>query len=258
MKNKKLVVCLIIFACLVVLVVLSSAIFALSNVSVNFVYDSPSFEDKQQEIIDSADFAYGTNVLFLKKQPYISRLEKNFPYLKVLNIETKFPNKLVINCEERQEFFAVKLIDNTYAIIDEDYKILKKTSSFVNTQNNAILLDGTAFSGANQEGEFLSIDSSQENLMLNVMLSLREWDLSYTNLKQKIKKITVNYEEENNVLVEMHSGVQIKLINAKDRCSDMLNLAFSMYDYTQKDYKSQGIIEVRIVNGSPKAFYRAS
>lgn len=258
MKNKKLVACLIVFACLVVLVILSSAIFALSNVSVNFVYSSPSFEGKQQEIIDSADFAYGTNVLFLKKQPYISRLEKNFPYLKVLNIETKFPNKLVLNCEERQELFAVKLIDNTYAIIDEDYKILKKSSSFVNTQSNAILLEGTVFSGASQEGEFLSTDKSQENLMLNVMLSLREWNLDYTNLKQKIKTITVNFEQENNILVEMHSGVQIKLINALNRCSDMFNLAFSMYDYTEKDYKSQGIIEIRIVNGSPKAFYKAS
>lgn len=238
-----------------VLVVLSSAVFALSSVEVNFVYSSPSLESIKDEIIEGGEFAYGTNVLFLKKSPYINRLEKNFPYLKVLNLETKFPNKLVINCEERQEFFAVKLSDNSYAIIDEDYKILDKTSSFVSTLDNAIMLDGITFSNVGQKGDFLWIDKTQENLMLNLMLGLREWDLSYANLKSKIKKITIDYENQNDVLIEMFAGVQINLKDASSRCSDMLNLAFSMYDYTEKDYKTQGVIEIRIVNNTPKAYY---
>lgn len=239
-----------------VLVVLSSAVFALSSVEVNFVYSSPNLESEKQAIVEGGDFAYGTNVLFMKKSPYINRLEKNFPYLKVLNLETKFPNKLVINCEERQEFFAVKLSDNSYAIIDEDYKILDKVGSFVSTPTNAIFLDGISFSNVGQQGDFLLIDKSQENLMLNLMLGLREWDLSYTNLKSKIKKITIDYENPNDILIEMFTGVQINLKDASTRCSDMLNLAFSMYDYTDKDYKTQGVIEIRIVNNIPKAFYQ--
>jgi hypothetical protein len=35
-------------------------------------------------------------------------LEKENSYLKVINIETIFPNKLIVHCAEREEFFSIK------------------------------------------------------------------------------------------------------------------------------------------------------
>lgn len=248
---------MIIFASIVALIVLSSAVFSLSSVEVNFMYEVSNLEGKQQEIVQAGDFAYGTNVLFLKKNPYISKLEKQFPYLKILNIETCFPNKLVINCEERQPTFTVQLEDKSYAIIDEDYKILEKinvTGSYVSSVSNPILLEGVKFTGGKNEGDFLSIDKSQENLMLNLMLGFKQWNLDTAFLISKIASVNVNYQSSSDVLIKMHEGVQILLKSADEKATQMLHLAFSTYDYSA-DYRTQGTMEVRIIDGQAKIYF---
>lgn len=221
------------------------------------MYEVSKLEGKQQEIVQAGDFAYGTNVLFLKKNPYIAKLEKQFPYLKILNIETCFPNKLVINCEERQPTFTVQLEDKSYAIIDEDYKILEKinvTGSYVSSTTNPIFLEGVKFTGGKTEGDFLSIDKTQENLMLNLMLGFKQWNLDTAFLTSKIASVNVNYQSSNDVLIQMHEGVQILLKKADENATQMLHLAFSAYDYSAS-YRTQGTLEVRIVDGQAKIFF---
>lgn len=249
---------MVVFASIVMLIVLSSAIFALQSVEVEFSQEVSNLEGKQQEIVEAGDFAYGTNVLFLKKSPYIDKLEKQFPYLKILNIETCFPNRLVIHAEERQELFTVKLDDNLYVVIDEDYKILRKinvSGTFVSTPTNPILLSGVKFSGGKNEGDFLQIDSSQESLMLNVLVGCKQWNLENDFLKSKIEQIYIDYEKQSDVLIKMHTGVQILLKNASVGCETMLNLAFSAYDYSS-EYRNQGTMEVRIIDGQAKIFFK--
>ena len=56
-------------------------------------------------------------------------MEKQYPYLKVVGIETKFPNVLLIQSIERQPFFAVPNENNSkIAICDEDFKVLRVIS----------------------------------------------------------------------------------------------------------------------------------
>lgn len=258
MKNRRLAIVLCIFAFLVSVIVLSSAMFSLSDVSINFMSTTSVLTGSEQVILDSADFQSGKNVLFINKGLYVSKIEALFPYIKVVNIETKFPNRLVVNCVERNEVFVIKLPDNTYAVCDEEFKVLRKAVSFINTPENAILLTGLESLPSNiTAGKFLNLDSGQKAILQNSFHSFREWNLSYVNLKAKIVSLHIDYERKNQIQVVMQSGVQIVVKDANQYNSEKFNLAFSVYD-SSPSYQSQGIIEIRLVSGTIEAFYKSS
>lgn len=244
MKNKKLAICLIIFACLATIVVLSSAIFALNSVSINFLETPNILLNKEQEIIDSANFAYGSNVLFLGKKGYISAIEKANPYIKVSNIQTVFPNKFVIHCTERQEVFAIQQKNGTFAIVDEELKVLKTQNEFLNTTTNAILLSDLGEIDNYQAGDFISLNERQSALVTATFHSLREWKLSYETLKEKVESFEVDYKRENQILLQLRSNVKIIVKDANISNSDKLNLAFSTYESDAK-FQSDVVLEVR-------------
>ena len=255
MKNKKLAICLIIFACLATLVVLSSAIFALDSVSVDFLETPQQLLGKEQQIIDSANFAYGSNVLFLGKNSYAESIEKANPYIKVVNIETVFPNKFVIHCVERQEVFAVQQKNGTYAIIDEEFKVLKVQNEFLNATDNAILLTNLGEINNYEQGDFIGGIDRQKSLVTATFHSLREWKLSYSALKEKIENVEIDYKRENQVLVQIRNNVKIIVKDANICNSDKLNLAFSAYESDAK-YQSDIVMEVRQTEDNTiKIFY---
>lgn len=249
MKNKRLAILLIILSFFAVVVILSSTVFSLALVEINFLSTTYNLTDNKT-IIDSAEFRYGENIFFLSKKHYIQKLEKNNPYLRVLNIQTIFPNKLVINAVERQETYVIKLDNNKYVKTDEFLKILSITNVYQNNTENGIeIINSEVTSQTNlQAGDFLVTSDTYLTDMFNCF---KEWDLSYNSLKSKIKSIELDYNNnKDRLLINMHSGVQIIIRNAKSNLSDKLNLAFSFYDKQTDadgqpvDYTKSGIIEI--------------
>ena len=255
MKNKRLAICLSIFTSLVVLIILSSAIFALSKVELVFLSNTDELTGLNNQIVTDANFKKGQNVLFLNKNSYISKIEKNNPYIKIINIETIFPNRLVINAVERQETFAVKLSNNSYAIIDEEFKVLYIANNFVNSSTNAISLSNLkSLNSSTSAGDILQFDSQQKTLLTQTFISFREWKDSHDILKDKIASVELDYERENQISVLMRSGVQIVIKDANQFNSDKFNLAFSAYEFDVK-YQSSGVLEVRLVNENELRVY---
>ena len=232
-----------------VLVVLSSAVFSLATVEINFLSTTYYLTDNNA-IIDSGSFKYGENVFFSSKKIYKNNLEKANPYLRVLNIETIFPNKLVINAVERQETYVFKLDNNKYAKTDEYLKILSITNVYQNNTENGIeILNSEVTSQTNLEaGDFFV---KTDTYLTELFTCFREWDSSYVALKSKIESVQLNYNNhQDRLLVNMRSGVQIIIRSAKSNLSDKLNLAFSFYDQQTDengqpvDYTKSGIIEI--------------
>jgi hypothetical protein len=251
LKNKRLAIFLIILVFLALVVVLSSAVFSLSSVETNFLSTTNVLSNCEDAIVESGNFKFGENIFFSSKSKYIQNLEKANPYLRVVSLETVFPNKFVINAVERNETYVIKLANNKYAKTDENLKILSISSVFQNSTSNGIVVDGSDL--ANQTdltaGDFFKVE---DNYLTTIFNCFREWNLSYSAIKSKIESIELGYNgDSNRLLVNMRSGVQIIVRNAKQGLSDKLNLAFSIYDTdtdTQTgepvDYTKSGIIEV--------------
>lgn len=233
MKNKSLVIILSVLAFIVLLVVLSSTIFCLKKVELNFMSNTINLTDKNEDIISSAEFKYNQSIFFIDKSTYVKKLEENNPYLKVLNMETIFPNKLVINCVERNELFAIKSYENdefkNYLILDDELKILNLDENYTNLYTNSILVTLTnEITQTNLAGQVLN--STYNELLKALANELYAYNNNPLLLKANFEEIIVNFENKSNIKIKMRSGVEIILKDMQNKLTEKFMLALSYYN----------------------------
>lgn len=243
MKNKSLVIILSVLAFIVLLVILSSTIFCLKTVEVSFYSNTINLTDKESEIIESGKFKYNASIFFTNKNKYKKNIEEANPYIKVINIETNFPNKLTINCIERNELFAIKSYENNtlngYMILDDELKVLKNDISYENNHNNAILVNiENEFNNRVLAGQ--TFNSLYNSLLKKLAIELLAYNDNVLILKANFNEITLNYSGKNDVQIKMRSGTEIILKDAENRFTEKFMLALSTYN--QKPDKTKGKI----------------
>ena len=126
MKNKRLIILLSIFAFLILIVVLCSTLFMVreSGVSIEWHSSSLSYlKDSDEEIISSVPTK--ENIMLINKDEITEFLEEKFPYINVLKVEKKFPNKVIIHAIERQDQYAIA-VEGEYYSLDDQGKVLNK------------------------------------------------------------------------------------------------------------------------------------
>ena len=233
-----------------VIVVLTSTVFSLDNVTIKFLSTTSNLTNQEEQIVQSGDFRFGENVFFSNKTQYVNNIEKANPYIRVMNIETVFPNKFVVNAVERNECFVIKFSSgpnkNKYVVTDERMKVLNILDNYQNNTSNGIEIVGSDLGAQNVSlGDFFETDTNYFTALFD---AFREWKISYLDVKARVKSIELNYERPNRLLVNMRSGVQIIVENSSFQISDKLNLAFSFYDTktdrngNEVDYTKSGII----------------
>lgn len=124
MKNKRLIILLSIFSFIILLVVLSSTVFTVRSSSISIEWHISPLEymkNQNQSIVDT--ISDRENIIFYDKDKATDVLEEKFPYIKILKIEKKFPNKIVVHATERREQYCIK-VDNEYYALDESGKVL--------------------------------------------------------------------------------------------------------------------------------------
>ena len=173
-KHKKLIIVLsVIVALLITLIVLMFTLFSLKSVEIEFETGNKIITNEMQsQIISEIDL--GGTVFFKNKDEMTSKIEKKYPYVKVINIETILPNKFIIHIAERQEMYAITSLNRT-CYLDNELKVLRiNEGNFISVSTNAIKLDlfGLDFDlSAFSEGQFfdvseLTINSSNKTINL--------------------------------------------------------------------------------------------
>lgn len=233
MKNKSLIVILSILASIVLIVVLSSTIFCLKSVELNFMSNTINLTNQQEYIIESGNFKYNQSIFFINKSNYIKNLEEQNPYIKIINIETYFPNKLSINAIERNELFAIKSYENenykNYLIIDDELKILKNDTNYENLYTNSILINlENEKTQTNVAG--LTLNSIYNNLIKSLATELYAYNNNPLLLKANFEEIHINYESKNEIKIKMRSGIDIFLKDMNNNLSEKFMLALSLYN----------------------------
>ena len=140
-KHKRfLIVLSVLLVLFITLIILLFTVFSLKKVDVELETEYKNLTPEiQLQIAD--EISLGGTVFFKNKYEIIKNIEKKYPYAKVVNIETVFPNKFVIHLAEREELYAISNLNKT-CILDSDLKILKiEDNSFISTNNNPILLN---------------------------------------------------------------------------------------------------------------------
>lgn len=163
MSKKWIISLSIIFSILAVVLILFWTLFGLSSVTVEFDSTLQNLTVSEQEILDAGEFKYHSCVLFDGKKKYIQKIEDkafenpNFAYLRVVNVETRFPNKYIVHVTEREQLFAIEN-NGQVLICDRDLRVLKIEDSFVSVQSNPILVQGAKILTQDVKvGDFLEI-----------------------------------------------------------------------------------------------------
>ncbi len=204
-KHKKFV---IIFSILLVfittLVVLMFTLFNLKKIDINFKTETKNLNIQIQNEIKQTTLNYGGSVLFINKDKIIDELEKKFPYIKVVNIETVFPDKFVLHCVEREELFVIKS-GNKYYILDEELKILRIEENYNSISGQPILLKYQDIKLNDSENppqlEIINLDLNLQNAEVGQFLNISsstETGEYFTNKLQKISTTILNSFEKNN------------------------------------------------------------
>lgn len=159
-----------------VILILFWTLFALSSVSVQYASTTINLNVGTEEIVEAGGFRKGACVLFEGKKKSIEKIynhakeNENFAYLRILNIETKFPNKFVVHVAEREELFAVKH-NGKFLICDRDLRVLKISDDFLSTKENPILLTGLEIKDENfVVGDFLNVGQTSVMKFYDAML----------------------------------------------------------------------------------------
>lgn len=225
MKKKWIITLSVIGILIVTIVILSFTLFTVQKVSIDY-RTSLTQEYNDEEIIAASGIEKGKNIMFLKKQPFIDNIEKAYPYLEVINIETSFPSKLTIHVRERQPFYAVKNEDR-YMLIDSSLKVLEKVDEFSSTQTNAILLP---FDIGGEEGDFLSLDyltDFYDSILLNS--KTREDGLAtFKQIEYFESENEIYHNKEKGLFLTLHSGRKVYLHNAAYGLAYKLNKFYAV------------------------------
>lgn len=262
MKNKKLIGLLIVLAFITVLVVLNSALFTLQSISVNWLTTKCELETlKDYTMVDSIE--KGESIFLVKKDKIVENLEKKYSYLRVVSIETKFPNKIVIHSAERESMFAIKISDNDYAIVDELGKVLSRVgkdnenikSSELEAKPIKIILN-ESISPENYEVGSIIKDESVVGIIGRVSKSLRESNYIPTTSKGVFVSLEVTKKGQNvEIFFKTRSGISLVIEDAFDNMTEMLLLGLERYNY----FHQQGVTSGAVIvwqNNESKIFAR--
>lgn len=171
-KKLKTLIYIIVIAVAVVItaVIFSFTLFTVKDIKIDFK-TSVEGTYSEEEIIEKSGLNYGKCVFFLKKNQFSSNIEQNFPYLEVINIETKIPSHIIIHLAERQEFYAISY-NEQMLICDDEFKVLKIENG-TTYSSNIISLSGEKLNIKNENivaGTFLDIEQKGLYDLYNCML----------------------------------------------------------------------------------------
>ncbi len=224
----KKVKALIITLCSVLGVVITAVIFCftlftIKDVQVDFRTEITQGYTESQ-VVKESGIEMGKCVFFLKKSKLEEKIEKKFPYLEVINIETVIPSHIIFHIAEREEFYAINHNGQTL-YCDDEFKVLRIEEGTI-TESNIILLEKVDILNKKiSAGDFLSIKqngllSLYDAMLLNSrnrpeMLALCE-KIEVTAYEQKevIKDgKTVEKEWQTTIKMLTHSGREIFIHN---------------------------------------------
>ena len=236
MSKKWIITLSVLFGVLAVFLISLWTLFGLSTVSVEYNTTKTNLSVSSSEVVKVAGFKKHSCVLFSKKKDAVKRINdyaaknENFAYIKVLNIETKFPNKFVVHIAEREELFAVQ--DGTsYLILDRDLRVLRKADTFESTSENAILLSGLTIKNQNVKvGDFLS---TEEEGLKKLYSAFVKNNRSYGEQIGKFKQMSLSTYNDPTTHKQY---VALTMLTFANRKFVLNNIDFALAEKVQKLY----------------------
>lgn len=240
MKNKRLLVILIIFVFLTLVIVISSTAFTVSKVQIKWLVQPQRFNKTDEvAIIDSAEFKRGESVFLLNKEHYINKLESNNPYINVLGLEIVFPNQVVLHIAERQVEYALKVSNAqqtgsfNYVFLDDELKVLEISTLPIipsSTSFNVLEIVNMSLSDAD-----FTVGTFAEQLLVNNVLTELAFAVKFSgynniNFRAFVKNIVLEFDTRCELTIYTNWGINILINDATNKLTEKIVFGISVYN----------------------------
>lgn len=215
MKKGWIIALSVVGVVIVTIITLCFTLFTVQTVKVQY-WTSTQFDYVDEEIVSSSKIQTGKNIFFLDKDGFASNIERDYPYLQVINIETSFPSTLTIHVRERQSFYALQSEDG-YFILDDYLKVLQQSEQL---SQPAILVERQI---QTLDGSEKYITDEQPNVadVLQIQFLQQFYDALLMNGRTRadglaiINKITF-FESQNQVFGNTELGLKLSLNSGRE------------------------------------------
>lgn len=218
------------------LVVLNFTLFSLNTINITFHNATVLFAETNtlNSVIETGEFENENSVFFMDKQSHIDKIEKEYPYIKVINLEIQFPNNIILHCIEREPVFAIQTL-TSLLICDKDFKVLETQSetNFESTQNNYILIEGLDIENELTAGDFVIVDETPLLKLISPAFELNNRNIyeqqsliKKIEITEMISVINVAYTPA--IFITDFNGLETKIEDAKDKLEYKINIFLAL------------------------------
>lgn len=240
MKKRRIIVICCIVAVLIILIGTMSALFNLKHVSVEILKNPSVLEaygaNFAEDVEKSADFNYGSNMLFTTYKHNQENIEKEFPFVKVEKMVRRFPNKMTIYVSGRIPEVIVTDSEsaNKWYVLDIEMKVVDVLSSEseigTDLYRNLPIVTGAGMENL-QEGDFV-LGGENTKCLIGVLDGIYGKDQAPSSVMSDItidlsgKNIQITLRDRSN-----ERGAKI-LISGFGDIKEKVYAAYYLYDTT--------------------------
>lgn len=210
--NKRLITLVILLLFVVVVLIVCFTVLTIRDVTVDFQGDSGSYTETQ--ILDAADIDFGKIIFSVSEQEVLTKIQNAYPSVKVLSIERKFPDKIIIHVTARHPVLAIGVAgtDNV-VVVDREFTVLEVLASselatrLENGSLNGIVTTDVTISQANAVPGVSLLDSKATDVIIlqNVVVAFENMDVLNADFVSLVKSVSY---ASGSVTVEMRAGVK--------------------------------------------------
>ncbi len=169
------------------------------------------------------------------------KLEENLPYIYEADIKRKLPSTIVVNIKETPKVYAIKDQNNTYTLLDDNFKVLEVNAH--KTPENAIQIKKAALKSA-QAGKQAEFTNKKIKKNLEELIEVKN--------SLKLDKITEIYSVDINNNYMVYDGrITIKLGTTDNLESKIYSALAAIEKLDEQNPQAQGELTV----GSGKQIY---
>lgn len=254
MKNKRLIILLSVFAFLVLIAVLSSTVFTVRKVSIEWATTKINFTASDEDVVGNVK--KGGSVFLLDKSEIKQNLEEKYPYIKVESVEIKFPNKLVVHASERQEVFSIKVKDNKHYILDGDCKVLRVSTDAELGDAVEVQVENYTFAEKNFEVSKVANIGFVGTVINNLSYALQSYGYESVDIKNNLGGVRIDVTGHNDLLEITMRGVTIKINKISAGLYDKIKFAVTTFETKlSTTEKEQGVLTIYESGGKYYAEY---
>lgn len=266
-RKAKIITISIVLSVLALILILFGAVFCLYKQDVVFIGERTlnTAEISNQDIIESAGLKKGRPIFSLDKETASNNIERDYPYLKVIQINTVSAIRIEIDVRERYEMYYT-YSDSTkkYYVLDEELKVLRSTDvepNDITKLESTILgedtIDILGITSNTVVGDFLS-NENYRSITYELFVSIYNTVMiddggsdRYVD-REDIKSLITNlhfakgytlHEEYDRVIMQISNGFTIDIAKPQDNLEYKVNICFSAMDTLIENGESSGTIK---------------